>query len=354
MLFLSVKEKQTWENFGTSILKSQITPDGFDGNVRSNLYPAFCFFAGTLLAAKGHEALGIKWLQAGVEKEEDGLFLNAFMTSFLEHQNHQFIMPDVAFKDPRPFVHFSGVPAIKKSRQEFLVQCGHSMPYFEKPVRIMDIGCGNGALVSELLNHLKQVGKIKGVSEILLIDASPAMIELAKETVSKHFSPNIIKTINSKIEKVSDQIDSHYDIALSSLAYHHMPMEKKIFYLNRMKKHIDHFVIFELDANNDSPELFTPELSLSVYQSYGRIIDFVFAHDAPVEVAQACVDCFLMTEAVSLLSQPRGERTEYHMRRIQWHELFQETLSPEFSCFCDSTCYADEYLDLFTMHYGRN
>jgi hypothetical protein len=40
-------------------------------------------------------------------------------------------------------------------------------------------------------------------------------------------------------------------------------------------------------------------------------MDFVFSHDAPVEVALACIDLFLMTEAVSLLTQPRGVRSDY-------------------------------------------
>jgi len=83
------------------------------------------------------------------------------------------------------------------------------------------------------------------------------------------------------------------------------------------------------------------------------MIDFVFSHDAPIEVAQACVDRFLMTEAVSLLTQRRGERNDYHMLNTQWHGLFEQTLTPEFLCLCDSPCYADEYFSLFIIHYGR-
>jgi hypothetical protein len=140
---------------------------------------------------------------------------------------------------------------------------------------------------------------------------------------------------------------------MSSLAYHHLPFEKKIVHLRAMAPHFDHFVIFELDANNDTPELGSPELACSVYQSYGRIINFVFGHDDPVDVALASVDCFLMTEAVSLLTQPRGARNDYHMLRGQWHEVCARGLGPDFSCGCDSICYTDEYLNLFTLHYGR-
>ncbi|HRU07001.1 MAG TPA: hypothetical protein P5137_14640, partial [Candidatus Brocadiia bacterium] len=119
------------------------------------------------------------------------------------------------------------------------------------------------------------------------------------ETVGKEFPPSVIQTVTSRIEDCSDQIGGRYDVALCSLSYHHMPIEVKRKHLERLKEHFDHLVIFEVDANNDTPELFSPELAVSVYQSYGRIIDFVYAHDAPVEVAQGCVDCFLMTEEIS-------------------------------------------------------
>lgn len=82
-------------------------------------------------------------------------------------------------------------------------------------------------------------------------------------------------------------------------------------------------------------------------------MDFVYSHDAPVDVVTDCIDSFLMTEVVSLLTRPRGERTEYHMLRSQWHDLFRDCLCPEFAVCSDSTCYADEYMTLFTLHYGR-
>ena len=113
------------------------------------------------------------------------------------------------------------------------------------------------------------------------------------------------------------------------------------------------FIIFEIDANNDLPEQFSPELALSVYQSYGRMISLVFMHDAPLGLALSCVDAFLMTEEVSFLVHPRGQRNDYHMLKTQWHELFEEVLAPDFSCLCDTSCYADDYTGFFTMHYGR-
>lgn len=217
----------------------------------------------------------------------------------------------------------------------------------------MDIGCGDGALTVRLLKHLLEEGKVPGFSEILLIDPSSAMISMAREKVSAAFPDVLITTDNARIQDFSESIDRHFDIAMSSLAYHHMPIEDKKVHLSRLKPWIDNFLLFEMDANNDTPDLDSPELALSVYQSYGRILDFVFSYDAPVEIVIDCIDSFLMTELVSLLTEPRGMRTEYHMLRSQWMNLFKYVLGDEFTLRSDSTCYADEYCGLFTLHYGR-
>ncbi len=353
MLFLSEAEKAVWTRLGGDLLQRTVPPEAFDASIRPNLRPVFKFFAGALLASHGEEVQALDWFRQGAREEDELLFLNAYMVSFLERQKGRFIMPAVAFEDPRPFVHFAGVPQMKEARAAFVRHMDHSLPVFDHPLKIMDIGTGNGALLVMLLQHLLETGKVRDIEEILLMDASPAMIELAAKTAGAVFPPGCIRTLTSRIEQVSEGLEGHYDIALTSLAYHHMPLESKRVHLKKLAAQLDHLLIFELDANNDTPELNTPELAFSVYQSYGRIIDFVFAHDADVALAVGAVDSFLMTEAISLLTQPRGRRTEYHMLKSQWHGLCQETLGHAFTCRCDSACYADEYTSLFSLHYGK-
>lgn len=328
-------------------------PGSFKGAVRENLKSAFNFYMGTILAASGNNKQAIEWLREGALNEEEGLFSSTFLLGFLERHDGRLIMPAPAFEDPRPFIHFANVPVMMKARANFIRQAGHTLPRFTAPVSFMDIGCGDGSLTARLLSHLMDNGRITELREVLLIDPSAAMVDLAKKTVTDAFPDTVIRTENCRIQDFSGRIDHRYDIALSSLAYHHMPAEDKRTYISQLKPYIDHFLLFELDADNDIPELFSPELALSVYQSYGRIIDFVYAHDAPVDVVTDCVDSFLMMELVSIMTQKRGVRTDYHMLRHQWNDLFNSQLGPEFTIRCDSTCYADEYLALFTMHYGR-
>jgi len=353
MLFLSENEKSIWADYARTISGNHTTPGDYQGMIRSNLLSAFYYYIGTLLASRGQNNRSGEWLYAGTLCEEEGLFSSTFLMGFLKRHNGVMVKPAVAFEDPRPFIHFSQVPAMKKAREQMVKQFTHSLSGFDHQIRFMDIGCGDGALTVNLLLSLVESGKVPGFSEILLIDSSPAMITLAKKNVESAFPGVLIKTDNARIQDCSASIDRRYDIAMSSLAYHHMPVEDKRIHLSLLKPWIDHFMLFEMDANNDTPEIYSPELALSVYQSYGRIIDFVFSHDAPVDVVTACIDSFLMTELISILTQPRGERTDYHMLRTQWNELFTSVLGPEFTLRSDSVCYADEYLDLFTLHYGR-
>lgn len=346
-------EGENWRRLGEKALRDGSAPNDFNDAIRADLLPVFRYYAGARMAAAGQAEKAMEWIGAGVLEEKAGLLSNAFLSGFLKRHDGKLVMPAVAFSDPRPFVHFTTIPAIKESRASFIKCCGDSLPRIGHPIKIMDIGCGNGALIADLLKHLRSIGKIDDIAEILLIDASPAMIDLAKETVGAVLPSTPVRSAVGRFEDVEGKIDSGYDIALSSLAYHHMPMEKKERHLKGLKQWIDHFIIFEVDANHDSPEMDSPELALSMYQSYGRMIDFVFQHDAPVDIVLACVDCFLMTEAVSMLTQPRGKRTEYHMLRTQWLDLFNKTLAPELKCLCDATCYGDPHLDMFAIHYAR-
>ena len=353
MLFLSRTESAQWTELGREIVATKKAPCDLHGNVRDKLIPCFRCYAGGMLMSCGLAELGRKWFQEGVLEEEDGLFFNGFVNSFLERQKGKFIMPEKPFVDPRPFMHFASVPVLKKSREEFVRQACESLPKFNKPVRIMDIGCGNGALTLSFVKRLQDSGKAGDIGEILLVDPSPAMVELAVKTVGQAVPPSAIRGVNSSTQELCDSLSKHYDVAVSSFAYHHMPYETKLFTLRKLGPWIDHFVLFELDSNNDLPELNSPELALSVYQIYGRVIDWVFSHEAPVELAIAAVDNFLMAEAVSMLTLPRGRRTDYHALRWQWHDLFRQGLGPEFMCLGDTTTLAEDFLDLFTMHYGR-
>jgi SAM-dependent methyltransferase len=354
MLFLGKDESKAWKELASRIMDSggKILP--VEEYVRPGLIPAFHYHAGTMLLARGMNEAGRNWIVSGMAGEQGGLFSNAFLASYLGRNHGRLVVPETIFADPAPYVHFAGTPVLAESRVAFRNHCVHALPKFTKPVKIMDIGCGHGMVMADLLRELIRSGNIPGVEEILLIDPSEGMLKLAKENVSKFFPEAKITLSQAKIESLSDRITGYYDLALASLSYHHMPYETKLHHLSRLRDHLGYFILFELDANNDTPDLYDPELTLSVYQSYGALMDFIFAWDAPVELAIASIDRFLMSEAIYFFTEPRGKRTDYHMLRAQWHQLFSEGLGREFGCLTDSTCFGNENLGLFTMIYGRD
>ncbi|MCK9422866.1 MAG: class I SAM-dependent methyltransferase [Bacteroidales bacterium] len=353
MLFLGKEESKVWSDYADRWLKAPADPSPVADLIRPGLIPAFHYFMGTLCLAKGQNQYGRKWITAGLAGEQGGLFSNAFLLSYLGRNNGQLVIPETIFADPAPYVHFAGTPVLVDSRKKFRMHCAHTLPVFSKPLRIMDIGCGHGMVLVDLLLDLRREALIADVEEILLIDPSEAMLNLAEENVSRIFPGCTINLSHARIEDLSDKIVGNYDIALASLAYHHMPYETKLYHLQKLKNHIGCFILFELEANNDTPELLTPEMALSVYQSYGSLMDFVFEHDAPVELAISSIDRFLMSEAIYFFTEPRGKRTDYHMLRSQWHQVFLDGLGKDFSCLCDSTCFGDENIGLFTMIYSK-
>ena len=354
MLFLGTEERKTWKEFARQTLKNHTAPGGDLSFVRPGLVPAFHFYIGTLLLSSEQNELGEKWINAGINGEPGGLFSNAFLASYLKRNKGQLVNNEVIFEDPAPYLHFNNTPVLADSRVKFLDFCAHGLPKFNEPLRIMDIGCGHGKVLVDLLQKLLKEGLISGIEEIFLIDPSERMLKLASENVTAAFPMARIKTSQSRIQGLTDELHGHYHIALASLSIHHMPYEIKLMTLKKLKEHIDWFILFELDGNNDSPERHTPECALSVYQLYGSVIDFVFSYDAPIELAIASIDRFLMSEAVYFFTVPREKRTDFHMLRSQWHQIFSEGLGSEFTCACDSTCYGDENIAIFTMIYGKD
>lgn len=352
MQFLTEREQQEWRAYADEILAEARDPKPIDTKIRHDLVPAFHFYIATFLAAKGQGSKARKWAESAVLRERDGLFGIAFLIGFFERYQNRLTRPATVFADPKPFIHFTTVPLMQEARSRFIQECGASLPVFDQPIQFMDIGCGNGALTVAFLQNLVRTKKIPGIREILLIDPSPAMANLAKKTVSDAF-PDVRITVEScRIQDCTDRINRKFEIALSSLAYHHMPVEEKRIHLAQLRPWIDHFLLFEMDADIDTSECFSPALALAVYQAYGRIFDRIYAHDASVEVVNECIDSFLMSEVVSILTEPRGERSDYHMLREQWLALFAEALGPEFSLINEVSCYADEHLSLIGLHYG--
>jgi len=351
MLFLSEKETLAWSERGQLALANLLVPEHALDQVRTALRPHFCFYIGSLLAAHGNVTDGKQWLQWGADAEP--VPLNAYFLNYLERHGDQLTTSQPVFADPRPYVHFSTLPPLQRARQQFIQQSAASLPPFGRPLRFIDMGCGDGALTRDLLGELCRRGNADGVQEIFLAEPSERMLELAQKNLSMAFPETRIVALRGRSEEVCSRFPSDCDLAISSLAWHHMPAETKQVLARRLAEVVDHVLLFEIEGNHDTPELDSPALAVSLYQLYGGAVALVLAHEAPQEVIQASADAFLIGEMISVITQPRGLRTEYHMLRRQWIDLLNQGLGAEFECRADHTCYCDGYVELYLLHYGR-
>jgi SAM-dependent methyltransferase len=352
MYLLSDVMIQRWTELATAAMANQgRTATELVEEARADQRAPFCYYAGTLLAAKGRMQAGKKWLETGQRLET--VPACSYLLNFIERYGGTLAIPEVTFGDPRPWGHFSGLPQLQLTRSNFVRIATDSLPFFNRPFSMIDVGCGNGELGAQLIKSLIDAGKVLEVRAVMLVDPSTSMLELARKTVVEAFPRAKVRALETRFEDAVN-LDDDYDLAVASASVHHMPAETKVSAIGKLGGSIDHFLLLELLGNHDYPELYSPEIAFSVYQVMGRALQFIFSQAAPADVQRRCADIFIMTETVSMLTQPRGERTEYHMLRGQWRSLLDEAFGGEFSCVCDATCYADPFIEQIGLHYMRD
>jgi SAM-dependent methyltransferase len=350
MFCLSTEEIEEWRALAVVALRA----GGFDPSILEDLSPAMrpavCYYLGTALLAGGRVTEARRWLECGAGIEP--LRASSYLLDYLERNEGELRPVQPGFSDPRPWAYFSSLPHLRSAREALIGFCERSLPVSERPLRVMDIGCGNGQLSVAVIKRLIDSGKATDVADLMLLDPSARMLEAAGSNASAAFPGTKITTSEGKLEESSSVLPGGFDLALCALSVHHMPYEQKEVHIGALCQAVRNVIIFELGANHDTPEMGSPELAYSVYQTSGQSLEYIFEQDAPIEVQRACADIFVMSETISLLSEPRGKRTEYHMKRKQWHELLETIGSPEMTCLGEMTCFSDEYCELFALHYG--
>ncbi len=350
MYNLAIDEQSFWKALSQEVIDGKLSPRSPLAGVRAALRAHFHFYMGGLLAGLDRRQNAWEWFKEGA-LEEDGIF-NAIMASYLDRHNGRFYMPDMIFADPHDYEHFTTVPAVVEMREKFLSFAAATLPVCFRPITLLDVGCGDGSLQVLLLKRLMEAGRVPGIARTILVDSSAAMLDVAEGKLKQAFPDLAIEKRHGRIQEHAAKLPSNIDVTLMSLAYHHMPWDDKAAHLKELAEKTSHVLLMEMDGDNDTPQLGSPELAVSVYQSYGPLIDAIFAHDAPIAVTQGCVDNFVMAEVISLLTQPRGKRNDYHMRRGQWARIFSENLNGHQSRG-ERTVLASEGCEFFASHWSR-
>lgn len=87
-----------------------------------------------------------------------------------------------------------------------------------RPLKVMDIGCGDGILIGELL-------KVDENLEGTLIDGSPNMLQKAKERLKSYPQMKYIQKTFQELVKID--LNNNFNLVISSLAIHHLSLAQK-------------------------------------------------------------------------------------------------------------------------------
>jgi tRNA (cmo5U34)-methyltransferase len=103
------------------------------------------------------------------------------------------------------------------------------------PVRVLDLGCGSGALTMELIKEDDQI-------EATLVDGSLEMLTNARENLKNYNGMKFIhKTFQELMKdelKGNNSLFGDYDLIVSSLAIHHLYAEEKKSLFQQIYEHL--------------------------------------------------------------------------------------------------------------------
>jgi tRNA (cmo5U34)-methyltransferase len=106
----------------------------------------------------------------------------------------------------------------------------------DRPRRILDLGCGDGMMVQELLT-------VDDSIDAILVDGSSAMLEAADKRLA-HFEKTHFVKASFQDLLIQDPLKDTFCFVVSSLAIHHLVMAQKVDLFNYIHRHLDRAGLF--------------------------------------------------------------------------------------------------------------
>lgn len=290
-------------------------------------------YVGILMACQNRLTEAKKLLEKGL----DNSFAMMLRQYLLETESFS---PSVkVFQNSRPYYAFvqSEFYQIHKSAILEMIEQFSRRHTSSKNATILDIGTGNGVLITEIVNRLAEVHKLEKM-ELILLDSSADMLKTAEKYCQDHANISVeISSICCNIQDISPKEKALiYSMAPiwfinASFSLHHMPWEIKIPVLKTLKEFSPYCLISEFHANNDRPDKDSPEFVYSVCELYRCVIQQILKNHCSEEEKKDCIFNVGLAEAITMLKQPRKDRVDYHALAEEWKALAQEGAEYKFA-----------------------
>jgi tRNA (cmo5U34)-methyltransferase len=101
----------------------------------------------------------------------------------------------------------------------------------EKPVTILDLGCGDGIVTHEVL-------KVNGNNAATLVDGGEAMLQKARERLGSYQNVEFVKASFQEILDGKTAL-GNYDACVSSMAIHHLDLSEKAALFRFIYEHLN-------------------------------------------------------------------------------------------------------------------
>jgi hypothetical protein len=284
-------------------------------------------YAGSLLASKDK----IEDAKVMFRKNPEDLFCS-IMNDYLEDTGN--FQPAVkVFKNSDPYDTYVQVDFYKNYQTETVNVIGAFVKDNPPPnpgdgkVTILDVGVGNGILLTKIINEIAPLYELQSI-RLILVDQSEDMLQKAIINCKKEIDIETeITTICCKIQDITEEqmnmIGKFKPIWFvnAALSVHHMPWEVKIPMLKQMKTLSPHFLLTEVNWNHDIPEKDTPELIYSVAKNYAIFSKDILKLQVAEDKKKECLYNFPVAEAINIIRSDRSHRIDYHTPVEEWKKL---------------------------------
>lgn len=278
-----------------------------------------------LLADQGNIAGSIKLLELN---REDPFCL--VLCKYLKRTG-KFAREETVFKNVSPYDAFVKTNYYKKHEKVILEQVENfarrNPPPDNRYVSILDVGCGNGILTAKIVDKVVELYDLENIN-LILLDPFENMLSAAVKNCKSRIGTDLsITTICANIQDVNQEIiqeiikNKPIWFTNACLSIHHMPYEDKIDVLKLFSLFSDHSILVDTNWNNDITEKDSPELIRSVVEGYGFLFKEIMESTITDEEKEACINQFLLAEAINILSEERQNRIDYHTTIDKWEEI---------------------------------